>query len=162
MEWRLLRPCVPGIHAADKWTHAFNQDWVLAQSSLQKISGQDVRTHTPIVLLAMAQEIKLLTLFRDSQLTFLLVWRPFYIVSEALPPSLMVGRLFGSSWCPQGGGRAIITLQAAVRDRGRRLAIAYVLSPCKQRNVGCDRLSGMTQQDLLVTVNDPEPGDGYS
>ena len=149
-------PCVPGIHVAAKWMHAFNQDWVLAQSTLQKMSGQDVRTHPPMVLLAMALEIKLSAFFRDSKLTFFLVWRPFYIVSEVLPPSLMVGRLFGSSWCPQGGGRAIITLQAAVRDRGRRLAIAPVLSLCRRRNVGCGRLSGMTQQGLLATVNDPD------
>ena len=147
-------PCVPMIHVAAKWMHAFNQDWVLVQSSLQKMSRQDVQTHPPMVLLAMAQEIKLSAFFRDSKLTFFLVWRSFYIVSEALPLSLMVGRLFGSSWCPQGGGRAIITLQAAVRDRGRRLAIALVLSPCRRRNVGGGRLSGMPQQGLLATVND--------
>ena len=96
---RLLMPCVPVIHVAAKWTHAFNQDWVLVQSSLQKMSGQGVRTHPPMVLLAMAREIKLLAFFKDSEFTFFLVWRPFYIVSKALPPSLMVGRLFGSSWC---------------------------------------------------------------
>ena len=134
-------PCVPMIHVAAKWMHAFNQDWVLVQSSLQKMSKQDVRTHPSMVLLAMAQEIKLSAFFRDSKLTFFLVWRSFYIVSEALPLSLMVGRLFGSSWCPQGGGRAIITLQAAVRDRGMWLAIIFVLLLCRRRNVGCVRLS---------------------
>ena len=41
--------------------------------SLQKMSGQDVRTHPPMVLLAMAQEIKLSAFFRDSKLTFFLV-----------------------------------------------------------------------------------------
>ena len=149
-------PCVPMIHVAAKWMHAFNQDWVLVQSSLQKMSKQDVRTHPSMVLLAMAQEIKLSAFFRDSKLTFFLVWRSFYIVSEALPLSLMVGRLFGSSWCPQGGGRAIITLQAAVRDRGRWIAIAPVLSLSRRRNVGCGRLSGMTHQGLLTSVNDPD------
>ena len=151
---RLLMPCVPGIHVAAKWTHAVNQDWVLAQLSLQKMSGQDVRTHHPMILLAMTLEIKLSPFFRDSKLTFFLVWRSSYIVSEALSPSLMVGRLFGSLWCPQGGGRAIITLQAVVRDRGRQLAIAPILSFCRRRNVGGGRLSGMTQQGLLATVND--------
>ena len=149
-------PRVPGIHVAAKWTRVFNQDWVLAQLSLQKMSGQGVWTHPPMVLLAMALKIKLSAFFRDSKLTFFLVWRSSYIVSEALPPSLMAGRLFGLSWCPQGGGRAIITLQAAVRDRGGWLAIALVLSPCRRRNMGGGRLSGMTQQGLLATVNDQD------
>ena len=125
-------------------------------SSGSVVPAKYVRTHPPMVLLAMTPEIKLSAFFRDHKLTFFLVWRSFYIVSEALPSSLMVGRLFGSSWCPQGGGRAIITLQAAVRDRGRWLAIAPVLSFCRRRNVGCGRLSGMTQQGLLATVNDPD------
>ncbi|RVW52613.1 hypothetical protein CK203_068872 [Vitis vinifera] len=36
----LLRPCVPRIHVAAKWTHVLNQDRCLVQSSLQKLSGQ--------------------------------------------------------------------------------------------------------------------------
>ena len=146
---------VLGIPAAAKWTRAINQEGVLVQSILQKMSGQDVRTHPPMVLLVIAQKIKLLPFSWDLSLTFF-VWRPFYIMSEALLSSLMVRRLFGLSWCPQDGGRVIITLQAAVRDRGRWLAIAPVLSLCRRRNVGCGRLSGMTQQGLLVTVNDPD------
>ncbi|RVX12533.1 hypothetical protein CK203_011639 [Vitis vinifera] len=102
MEWRLLRPCVLGIHAADKWT-CFQP----RLSSGSVVPVKDVRTGCP-----------------DT-------------------PS-------------DGGGRAIITLQAAVRDRGRQLVIAPILSPYRRRNVGCDRLSGMTQQGLLVTVNDPD------
>ena len=90
-------PRVPGIHVVAKWTRAFNQDRVLAQSTLQKMFGQDVRTHPPMVLLAMAPEINPSAFFRDSKLTFLLVRKSFYIVSEARPPSLMVGRPFGSS-----------------------------------------------------------------
>ena len=81
----------------------------LRRSSGSVDPAKDVRTHPPMVLLVIAQKIKL---------TFFFVWRPFYIMSEALFPSLMVGRLFGLSWCPQDGGRVIITLQAAVRDRG--------------------------------------------
>ncbi|WJZ84533.1 hypothetical protein VitviT2T_004133 [Vitis vinifera] len=49
----MLRPCVPMIHVAAKWTHAFNQDGVLVQSSLQKVSGQGVWTHPPMVFSAM-------------------------------------------------------------------------------------------------------------
>ena len=50
----LLMPRVPGILAAAKWTRAINQVGVLAQSILQKMSGQDVQTHPPMVLLVMA------------------------------------------------------------------------------------------------------------
>ena len=65
---------------------------------------------------------------RYSKHTFLLVWRSLYIVSEALSPSLMVGRLFGSSWClyvvvgpssPYGWLLEIVGGNAAVRDRKR-------------------------------------------
>ena len=61
--WGVLRPCVPMIHVAAKWTHAFNQDRVLVQSSLQKVSGQGVRTHPLMVLSAMVREIKQLTFY---------------------------------------------------------------------------------------------------
>ena len=110
----------------------------------------------PVVLLVMASEIKLLSFFWDIILTFFFVWRPFYIMLEALLPSLMVGRLFGLSWCPQGGDTVIITLQAAAKARERWLAITPVFSLCRRRNVGCDRLSGMTQQGLLLAVNDSD------
>ena len=129
---------------------------VIPPSSCKKMFGQDVWTHPPMVLLVMAQKIKLLPFSWDLSLTFFFVWRPFYIMSETLLSSLMVGRLFGLSWCPQGGGRVIITLQAVVRDCGRWLVIAPVLSLCRRRNVGYGRLSGMTQQGLLVTINDPD------
>ena len=39
----MLRPCVPMIHVAAKWTHAFNQDRFLVQLSLQKVSGYTLR-----------------------------------------------------------------------------------------------------------------------
>ena len=100
--------------------------------------AKDVRTHPPMVLLVIAQKIKLLPFYWDISLTFFFVWRLFYIMSEVLLPSLIVGRLFVLSWCPQGGDKVIITLQSAVRTRGRWLAIAPVFSLCRQRNVGCD------------------------
>ena len=59
----MLRPCVPMIHVAAKWTHTFNQDKVLVQSILQKVSGQDVRTHPLMVLSTMSREIKQLAFF---------------------------------------------------------------------------------------------------
>ena len=63
IEYLVLRPCVPMIHVPAKWTHAFNQDRFLVQLSLQKMSGQGVRTHPPMVLSAMSREIKQLTFF---------------------------------------------------------------------------------------------------
>ena len=54
VEWILLMPHVPGIHVAAKWMRAFNQERVLAQSILQKVSGQDVQTHPLMVLLVIA------------------------------------------------------------------------------------------------------------
>ena len=54
----VLRPCVPTIHVAAKWKHAFNQDRFLVQSPLQKMSGQGVRTHPLMVLSTMSREIK--------------------------------------------------------------------------------------------------------
>ena len=140
----MLRPCVPMIQVAAKWTHAFNQDRFLVQSSLQKVSGQGVRTHPPMVLSAMYIErlsrLGSWPFTRYSKLTFFLVWRFLFIVSEARPPSLMRGGLFGLSWWLQGGGRAIITLWAAVRDLGRWLAIIHVLSHCRRWIVGGDLL----------------------
>ena len=50
----------------------------------------------------------------------------------------MMRGFFGSSWWLQGGGKAIITLWAADRDRGRWLAIIPVLSFCRRRIVGGD------------------------
>ena len=62
--------------------------------------------------------------FSDNQSSFFLSKKAYllslhegaFIVSEALSP-LMVGRLFGLSWWRWGSGRAIIALQAAVRNR---------------------------------------------
>ena len=49
----MLRPRVPMIRVAAKWTYALNQDRVLIQLFLQKAFGQSVRTHPPMVLSAM-------------------------------------------------------------------------------------------------------------
>ena len=63
-------PRVQGIHAAAKWMRAFNQGWILAQSILQKMSGQGVWTHPSMVLLAMVQRIRPLPFFL-SQIAYL-------------------------------------------------------------------------------------------
>ena len=138
----VLKPRVLIIPVASTWTHALNQDKFLVQSSLQKASGRGVRTHPPMVLSAM--HIERLSrsgnwpFTRYSQLTFFLVWRFLYIVSEVRPPSLMRGGLFGVSWWLQGGGRAIVTLWAAVRDLGKWHVIIPVLSLCRRWIVGGD------------------------
>ncbi|RVX22177.1 hypothetical protein CK203_000999 [Vitis vinifera] len=78
------------------------------------MSGQGVRTHPPMVLLAMAQEIKLSAFFRDRKLTFLLVvagpsspyWRLSEIMGSDLP-SFLSFRSAGSgtwavaTWCAE-------------------------------------------------------------
>ncbi|KAL6312472.1 hypothetical protein AAG906_021688 [Vitis piasezkii] len=96
------------IHVAAKWTHAFNQYRVLVQSSLQKMSGQGVRTHPPMVLSAMV-----------------------LIYSDRSSASLFNGgETFWLVMMPLGGGRAIITLRAADRDRGRHRGVEIVEVTC--------------------------------
>ena len=68
---------VLGIHVAAKWTRVFNQNRVLAQLTLQKMSGQGVRTHPPMVLSAMALEIKLLAFSEIAILPSSLYEGPF-------------------------------------------------------------------------------------
>ena len=68
---------VPRIHVVAKWTRAFNQNRVLAQLTLQKMSGQGVRTHPPMVLSAMALEIKLLAFSEIAILPSSLYEGPF-------------------------------------------------------------------------------------
>ena len=70
---------------------------VIPPSSCKKVSGWGVRTHPPMILLAMALEIKLFAFSGIASLPSSLCEGPFFIVSEALPPSLMAGRLFGLS-----------------------------------------------------------------
>ena len=139
----LLRPCVPRIHVAAKWTHVLNQDRCLVQSSLQKLSGQGVPPSDGFVSHVLERLIRSDSwpFTRYSKFTFFLVWRFLYIVSEARPPPLMMGGLFGSSWWLQGGGRAIITLWAVVRDFGRWLATNPVLSLYRRRIVSRGRMS---------------------
>ncbi|RVW36808.1 2-dehydro-3-deoxyphosphooctonate aldolase 2 [Vitis vinifera] len=88
----LLRPCVPMIHVAAKWTHTFNHDRVLVQSSLQKVSGHTFRW------------------FCQPWLERLSSWHSWPFSRET----------FGFVMMPLGGGRVIITLRTADRDRGRR------------------------------------------
>ena len=88
---------------------------------------------------------------RYSKFTFLFVWRSIYIAFRSFV-SLFNGRkIFWFVMMPLGGGRAIITLRAADRDHGRcrgyqrSLKVTChhftpVLSLCRWRNVGRDRL----------------------
>ncbi|RVW14668.1 Retrovirus-related Pol polyprotein from transposon TNT 1-94 [Vitis vinifera] len=50
------------------------------------------------------------------------------------------GKTFWPVMMPLGGGRVIIILRTAVRDRGRRFAIIPVLSLCKRRNGSAPRV----------------------
>ena len=141
MSSTLLRPCVPMIHVAAKWTHAFNQDRFLVQLFLQKMSGQGVRTHPPMVLSAMSREIKQLVFFQVQQ-AYLPPCVKVLIYSVRSSASLFNdGKTFWLVMMPLGGGRVIITLQTAVKDHGRLLAIIPVLLLYRRQNVGCGRLS---------------------
>ena len=82
-------------------------------------------------------------------------------------PSLMVERYFGFVMMTLGGGRAIITLRAIDRDRGRRSDCQrswevtcrhFILYPftlqvaeCKPWQAVCDDV-----QDLLTSINGPD------
>ena len=99
-----------------------NQNRFLIQSLyLQKTSGQGVRTHPPMVLLAMVKR------GRYKSVGLLLgLWRlpsssceGSYIVPGVLFLSLMVMRYFMFVMMTLGDSMVIATLPAAVRNRGR-------------------------------------------
>ena len=64
----------------------------MAQSTLQKMSGQDIRKHPPMVLLAIALVINMFFFFSQTALFSELDSLPsslhegFFIVLEVLPP----------------------------------------------------------------------------
>ena len=90
----------------------------------KKASGQGVRTHPPMVLLAMVRERYksvglLLGIRRLLGDPFLFVWSLIYTVSGVLFLSLMARRYFMFVMMIFGGSMVIATLPAAVRNRGR-------------------------------------------
>ena len=104
------------------WTRDLNLQRFLIQSLyLQKTSGQGVRTHPPMVLLAMVK--------RGRYKSVGLLLGPWnlpssscegsYIVSGVLFLSLMARRYFMFVMMTFGGSMVIATLLAAVRNRGR-------------------------------------------
>ena len=108
------------------WTRDLNQYRFLIQSIyLQKASGQGVRTHPPMVLLAIVRErdINQLAFYQVlrgySGIPFFFVRRCIYTASGVLFLSLMARRYFMFVMMTFGGGMVIVTLLAAVRNRGR-------------------------------------------
>ena len=90
----------------------------------KKASGQGVRTHPPMVLLAMDRErYKSVCLFSGIKklpgASFLRVKAYIYTASGVLFLSLMARRYFMFVMMTFGGSMAITTLLAAVRNRGR-------------------------------------------
>ena len=91
----------------------------------KKASGQGVRTHPPIVLLAMVRErdINQLAFYQVlgdyPGIPFFFVWRLIYTASGVLFLSLMTRRYFMFVMMTFGGSMVIATLLAAVRIRGR-------------------------------------------
>ena len=101
------------------WTHDLNQYRFLIQSYLQKASGRDVRTHPPMVLSAMAREINQLAFYQVQQV-YLPLCVKVHIYGTRSFVSLFNGKeIFWIIVMPLGGGRVIMTLRAAVRDRGK-------------------------------------------
>ena len=95
----------------------FQLKMILASINLQKMSGQGVWTHPPMVLLAFLL-IFSFSYFLSKKVCLLSLYEGIFIMSEVLSP-LMVGKLFDLSWWCWCGGRAIIVLQATVRNGGR-------------------------------------------
>ena len=73
---------------------------ILPSFDLQKMSGQGVRTHPPMVLLAFISNILIFSLgpssFGKESLPSFTVWGSFIV--PGVLSLLMVGRLFGLSW----------------------------------------------------------------
>ena len=90
------------------------------QSSGSVVPAKGVRTHPPMVLSAMVREIKQLTFYQVSQ-AYLPPCVKVHIYSIRSSAFLFNGReTFWLVMMPLGGGRTIITLRAADKDRGRR------------------------------------------
>ena len=108
------------VYLATKWTRSLNQHRVLVQSYLQKVSEQGVRTHPPMVLSVMVREINQLAFYQVQQ-AYLPPCVKVHIYSDRSSTSLFnSGETFWLVMMPLGGGKTIITLWAADRDRGRR------------------------------------------
>ena len=162
------------IQAAAKWTHAFNQDRVLVQSSLQKMpgwgSGHTLRWFGQPCL----ERLSSWPFSRYSKLTFFLVWRsPLYSIrsSSSLFNDgrtfwlvMMTPRWWQGHHHPVSGWQRSwevtchhscpFALQAA--DRGRWPATNPILSLCRRRIVGCGRMSEWCSKTCLLLVNDPD------
>ena len=145
------------IHVAAKQMDARSQpiqipiSIVPAKGVRTGASGQGVRTHPQMILLAMEREINQLVFYQVQQ-AYLPLCVKVHIYSTRSFVSLFNGKeIFWIVMMSLGGGRAIITLRAADRDRGRRRGCQRswevtfrhfipVLSLCRWRNVGHDKL----------------------
>ncbi|RVW81410.1 putative L-type lectin-domain containing receptor kinase S.5 [Vitis vinifera] len=97
------------------WTRDLNPQRFLIQSLyLQKASGQGVRTHPPMVLLAMV-----------------------YISARSTVPLINGGEIFYVVMMTLDGTRAIITLRVADRDRGRRWNVGHDRLLCPKKPAMC-------------------------
>ena len=121
--WVLLMPRVPNDPRSCQMdgcaTSTKIGSW-FSRYTCKKASGHGVRTHPPMVLLAMVRE-------RDKsvwpfswyqEITFLFVWRFIYSARSTIP-LINGGEIFYVVMMTLGGSRTIITLRAADRDRGR-------------------------------------------
>ena len=117
--------------------------------NLQNISGQEVRTHPPMVMLAFISNILFILswvpLFWVRTLTFFHCVRTFYSIRSFVPLNcgktfwlvMMVLRWWQSHHCPAGGCQKLWE---------GWLVVIPVFSLCRRWGVGCDRLPEVTQE----------------
>ena len=131
---------------------------VPASINLQKMSGQGVRTHLPMVLLAFFSNV-LSILFWVRTLTFFHCVRAFYSVRSSVPFNggktfwlvMMVLRWWQSHHCPVGSCQKLWE---------GWLAIIPVFSLYRRWGVGYDRLLEVTQERLVEHTSGSVDNDG--
>ena len=149
----MLRHCVPGDPRScqmDGRTISTNIDSWFNRSCKRrpdKVSGHTFRWFCQPWL----ERIISWSFTRYNKLTFLFVWRSIYIVFRSFVYLFNGREIFWFVMMPLSGGRAIITLRADDRDRGRHRGCQRslevtchhfipVLSLYRWRNVGRGRL----------------------
>ena len=124
----LLIPRAPGIPRSSQMdgdTISTHKGSWFSRYTCKKASEQGIRTHPPMVLLAIVRErdINQLAFYQVlrgySVIPFFFVRRCIYTASGVLFLSLMARRYFMFVMMTFGGSMAITTLLAAVRNRGR-------------------------------------------
>ena len=137
----------------------FQLKMIPALINLQKMSGQGVQTHHPMVLLAFSPIFNLSSLLSKKVYLLSLYEGSLYSVRSSVPLNggktfwlvMMALRWWQSYHCPAGGCQKLWE---------GWLAIIPVLSLCRRRGVGCDRLPEVTQDSPVESVSGSVDKDG--